>query len=290
MILITGAAGKTGQAVIKTLAMRGAAVRAFVYHADQIERVKSLGAAEVIVGSMLHQTTFKQAMLNVRAVYHICSNMNPDELTIGQQAIAAAQWAGVERFVYHSVLHPQTEGMGHHWLKLRVEEKLLKSGLNVTLMQPTAYMQNLLAYWPTLVETGRLRVPYPVETRLSLVDLDDVAEAVATVLTEPNHGGATYELVGTAGLSQIEVAAILGRMLGRPVQAEALSLASWETEAQANGFNDYQRQTLLSMFRYYADHHFVGNANVLRWLLGREPTTFEAFVARQGSSSKSKKQ
>lgn len=280
MILITGAAGKTGQAVIKALTKQGAAVRAFVYHADQIERVKSLGAAEVIVGNMLHPTTCKQAMLNVRAVYHICSNMNPDELAIGQQMIAAAQWAEVEQFAYHSVLHPQTEGMAHHWLKLRVEEKLFESGLNVTLMQPTAYMQNLLAYWPTIVEAGRLRVPYPVETRLSLVDLDDVAEAVAAVLTEPNHGGATYELVGTAGLSQIEVAATLGRVLGRPVQAEALSLTDWKTQAQANGLDDDQRQSLLSMFRYYADHHFVGNSNVLRWLLGRKPTTFEEFVSR----------
>ena len=59
------------------------------------------------------------------------------------------------------------------------------------------------------------RNPYPVETRLSLVDLDDVAEAAALVLTQDGHSGATYELVGTEPLSQTEVAAAIGAVLGR---------------------------------------------------------------------------
>ena len=93
--------------------------------------------------------------------------------------------------------------MPHHWAKLRVEEMLLASGLDVTILQPTAYMQNILAGWPGIVADGVFWVPYPVETRLSLVDLQDVGAAAARVSTEPGHEGATYELVGTAPLSQI---------------------------------------------------------------------------------------
>ena len=62
-------------------------------------------------------------------------------------AIRAAQSAGVERFVYHSVLHPQVEIMAHHWQKMRVEEQLFESGLSFTILQPAAYMQNVLAGW-----------------------------------------------------------------------------------------------------------------------------------------------
>ncbi len=45
-------------------------------------------------------------------------------------------------------------------------------------------------------------MPYSPETRLSLVDLEDVAQAAALVLTEPGYIGATIEVVGTPGMSQ----------------------------------------------------------------------------------------
>jgi uncharacterized protein YbjT (DUF2867 family) len=120
MVLITGAAGKTGQAVIRALAERRAAVRAFVYRQAHIDRMKQLGVREVVVGELRDEAVLGQAMNGVRAVYHICPNMNPDEVAIGQLAITAARAAGVQHFVYHSVLHPQSEAMPHHWHKLRV--------------------------------------------------------------------------------------------------------------------------------------------------------------------------
>ncbi len=73
----------------------------------------------------------------------------------------------MRRFVYHSVLHPQIEAMPHHWAKMRVEEMLFAAGFDLTILQPTAYMQNILGAWRGIVEDGVFRVPYPVETRLS---------------------------------------------------------------------------------------------------------------------------
>jgi uncharacterized protein YbjT (DUF2867 family) len=139
-------------------------------------------------------------------------------------------------------------------------------------------MQNLLAGWKRITQEGVLRNPYPVETRMSLVDLEDVAEAAAIVLTQPGHVGATYELVGTEPMTQVEVAAVLGEALGRPVRAEAEPVEAWEARAGALG--DYQRSTLARMFRYYARHGLVGNASVLRWLLGRESTGVGEFARR----------
>ena len=279
MILITGAAGKTAQAVIKTLAKRKAAIRAFVYRDTYVERVQAAGALEVVVGGMEDSARVRQVMQGVEAVYHICPNMNPNEVEIGQTALRAAYEAGVEQFVYHSVLHPQTEKMPHHWNKLRVEELLLETGLKFTILQPAAYMQNVLAGWSTIVNQGIYQVPYPVETRLAMVDLNDVAEAAAIVLTGPGHEGAIYELVGPETLSQVQVAQVLSQVLGRPVTATQISHQVWVAGARAAGLGDYPIETLLKMFRYYAQCHFWGNANVLSWLLGRPPTSFEAFVS-----------
>jgi NAD(P)H dehydrogenase (quinone) len=280
VILVTGAAGKTGRAVIRALTAQGAAVRALVHRPKQVRSVEGLGAQEVLVGDMRLQATVDQAAQGVRAVYHICPNVSPNEVAIGEIAIRAAGSAGVERFVYHSVLHPQTEAMPHHWHKLRVEERLFESGLRYTILQPSAYMQNVLAHWDRILEQGTYPVPYPAETRLGMVDLEDVAAAAAVVLTESGHAGATYELGGAEALSQTEVAAILGRQLGRPVRAEVVPLETWERRARASGLGDYQVETLVKMFRYYARHGFWGNPRVLGWLLGHPPATFVAFVAR----------
>ena len=280
MILVTGAAGKTGRAVIRALAAEGQAIRALVHRPEQARLAESLGARQVIVGDMRDPATVDQATQGIRAVYHICPNISPDEVAMGQVAINAARSATVEHFVYHSVLHPQTEAMPHHWLKLRVEGKLFESGLPYTILQPAAYMQNVLAQWDQIVLQGTYPVPYATETRLSMVGLEDVAAAAAVVLIGSEHVGATYELVGTEAMSQDDVAAILGQQLGFPVCAEVVPLSTWERRARADGLGKYQIETLLKMFRYYERYGLSGNPRVLGWLLGRPPTTFAAFVMR----------
>jgi len=242
--------------------------------------MKEIGAREVVVGDMRVQAAVDQVAQDVRAFYHICPNVSPEEVLIGEVAIAAARSAGVEHFVYHSVLHPQVEAMPHHWHKLRVEERLFESGLPYTILQPAAYMQNVLAHWDRIVGQGIYPVPYAVETRLGMVDLEDVAEAASVVLTEAGHTEAVYELAGAEVLSQIEVATILSQHLGRPVRAQAVPLATWEHRARESGLSDYQVETLAKMFRYYEMYGFWGNPRVLGWLLGRPPMTFAAFVGR----------
>jgi uncharacterized protein YbjT (DUF2867 family) len=280
MILVTGAGGKTGRAVLAALARAGATTRALVRRPEHFDVVAQVGADESVLGDLRNLDDLLRASEDISGVYHICPNVNPDEIGIGQTVIDAARQAGIGRVVLHSVLHPQTEAMPHHWNKLRVEEYLLNSGLPYTILQPAAYMQNLLAGWRSIVEEGVLRAPYPVETRLSLVDLEDVAEAAALALTQSGHEGATYELVGTTAMSQVEVASTLSEALGGPVRAEAETVEAWEARALAAGMGDWQRATLVEMFRYYERFGFEGNPNVLRWLLRREPTGVREFAKR----------
>jgi len=278
MILITGATGKTGQAIIRALAKREADVRAFVYRDEHVSLAKELGAKEIVVGDLRDEAILRQAADGAGAIYHICPNMNPDEVAIGRTAIKVAQVSGIRHFVYHSVLHPQTEAMPHHWHKMRVEEMLFKSGLGFTILQPAAYMQNVLAGWTAIVQEGIYRVPYPVDTRLGMVDLNDVAAAAAIVLTEPDHTGATYELAGAEALTQNEVASILSDVLGRSVQAEQIPIADWIQQAQTAGLGTYQIETLVKMFRYYEQYDFWGNSHILEWLLNRPAQRFQEFV------------
>ena len=284
MILVTGGAGKTGRAMLRALALLGAPSRALVRNEGHAAALQAHGAQEVHVGDMRDPADLRRAVAGVTAIYHICPNMHPDEEAIAANLIAAAEANGVERFVYHSVLHPQTEEMPHHWAKLRVEEQLFRSRLAWTILQPAAYMQNLLAYRAEVAATGRYRVPYPADTRLGMVDLEDVAAAAARVLTEEEHDGAIYELSGAQILTQHEVAAALASVLGRPVVAEQIPLDIWEANARSAGLSDYAVTTLRKMFDYYGRYGFWGNPAVLTMLLRRPPATLQQFLARTARS------
>src|SRR5271154_4610000 len=280
MILVTGAAGKTGKAVIKALAARGARARALIRRPERAAELKALGAAEVSIGGFDEAAALSRAAAGADAIYHICPNASRDELAFAQAVAAAARANDVRRFVFHSVLHPQIEAMPHHWQKMRVEEFLFTAGFDLTILQPTAYMQNILGAWRSIVSDGVFRVPYPIGTRLSLVDLDDVAEAAALVLTTTGHGGATYERVGTLPLSPTQVTAALGRALARAVRAEAETVDAWDARARAAGMGEQERTTLAAMFRYYAEHGLIGNPNTLHHLLGRPPNNLARFLGR----------
>ncbi len=277
MILITGAGGKTGRAILKALS-KVESVCAFVHDAEHASVAKALGAEKTIVGDMRDESAIRPAMEGARAVYHICPNMSPDEAAIGNLVIGEARKASVAHFVYHSVLHPQTEKMIHHWQKLRVEEMVFESGLPFTILQPAPYMQNLLAGWRSIVEDGLLRVPYSVESKFSFVDLEDLAEAARVVLTEPGHDHAVYELAGTSPMSHAQVAGILGRALKRPVRAEKEEIGVWRLRTK--GLSEYAAENLEKMFAYYEKWGLLGNINVLSWLLGREPVSLRAFIER----------
>jgi uncharacterized protein YbjT (DUF2867 family) len=196
MILITGANGKTGRAIIKVLLSKGEQIRAFVYTPEQIQEIKSLGEMEVVAGDMLDQKAVDEAFIGVNSVYHICSAENPDEVKIGQMIINGARKSNVKHFVFHSVLHSILQDMPHHQKKLIVEEILVDSGIPYTIIQPAVLMQNILESWNLLNEKGIFQQKFFTnsETRMCMVDLEDVAEVASIVLPTPGHTGGTYEL------------------------------------------------------------------------------------------------
>jgi uncharacterized protein YbjT (DUF2867 family) len=277
MILVTGASGKTGKAVIKSLS-QVESVCAFVRDEKYFDSLKLLGAEKVFVGDLEDKSALLSATKNVRAIYHICPNMNPHEVEIGKIILDVAKQNGVEHFVYHSVLHPQIEVMNHHWQKMRVEEMIFESGIPFTILQPAPYMQNLLVNWKSITENGILKVPYSAESKFSFIDLEDLAEVAKIVLTEPNHKNAIYELAGTEPMSHIEVAGIFSKVLKREVKAEKEEIRDWRL--RVSGLSEYALENLVRMFEYYDKWGLVGNSNILKWILKREPNSLENFVDR----------
>jgi uncharacterized protein YbjT (DUF2867 family) len=280
-ILVTGASGKTGQRVVASIAKKGGKVRAFVRRPDASAALQQAGASEIALGDLMDRESLRRAMVGAGQVLHICPPMHPQEDAIARTMIGLAGELSVSRFVLYSVLHPLLADVPHHDRKLQAERALVDSGLNYTVLQPGRYMQHLAVIWKAVLAIGVHSMPFSTASRFSLTDLSDLAEAVARIMTEPGHEAATYQLVGPEALSQNDCAAILTRVLGRPIRAEAKPLEEFRRDAAAAGIPAERIDGMTKMNTHYDAHGLVGNPNVLRWILGREPTQFAEFVVRE---------
>ena len=278
MILMTAATGKTGHHVIRALRERGETVRALA-RSDKLDALEGDGV-ETVRADLLDVSAIEAAMEGVRAVVHVGPTFDPREITMGQNVVDAAKRAGLERVVYFSVYHPQLEFLLNHQAKSRVEDYLVTSGVPYTILQPMHYLQ---AIDPVQVaKDGALRLPYSMTTPLSFVDIADVAEVAAKVLAEDGHLYASYPLCGSDLLSGEQVAEIVGKEAKKDIASEQIALPDFiEMVSGGHPLPHHVLDGLYRLFTYYGLHGITGNPNVLRSLLGREPTTMAEYVRRE---------
>lgn len=282
-ILVTGAAGITGRAVIGALKKTGdnIQIRAFVHRQDQSEIVRSCGASETVAGDMLDTALVRAAMQGVDAVYHIGPTAHPQEFEIGKTVYSAAEEAGVSRFVYHSVLHSLFSDLPHHEKKHRLERLIAEGGIPYTILQPAALMQNLLNAKKMIREAGVFPQRFFAgrDVRMNLVDLEDAALSATIVLTEGGHEYATYELCGPQNLSERDITAEMSAVCGREIVSRFVSDREFSLQMKKAGMPAEKIETMQIMFRHYQEQGFMGNAAVLAGLLGRAPRTLAQFLA-----------
>ena len=230
-IAIIGGHGKSGRAVRAGLAAR---------------RVPSLS---------LGRSDWERLASSLRdctAAYLIAPNLHPDEPGYVRTALDAMRAAELSRVVYHSVASPYVPDLPHHLGKAVGEDLVRRSGLEWTILQPGAYLQNLDF-------SGPVRVPYAVDRVFGFLDLRDLGRAAAVVLTEPGHTGATYELA-TRQATVAELAAEAG------VTAERV-----RDRDTSNGLGDREQAWLGAMFEYYDRYGLPVGVRPLRALLAGGP-------------------
>jgi uncharacterized protein YbjT (DUF2867 family) len=288
VILITTATGNQGKRLVPKLLATGAQIRACVRTEVSARQLCALGAQQVLLGDLADPAFIAQAMKGVKSVYHIGPTLHQDERAMGFAMIDAAKAEGVGHFVFSSVLHAIASDLIQHEIKRDIEEHLLCSGLEYTILQPANYM--LPSRMKAVFEEGVFRLAWSLDRRQSMVDLDDVTDVVAQVLTDrERHSAATYELVGPGRFTAHEIAAVASQVVGRQIDVERLDVEAFVRQR----FGNLDPQALQHMLRmnlaiaaHYSNHDFVGSPNVLSFLLGRPATTFEAFVHREYAAFK----
>lgn len=281
-LLLTGAAGGTGRAVLAALKRRGARVRAMATREASAQALREAGADETALARFDDPAALATALRGIDTVFHIPPRMKPEEVDNGLAVIAAARAAGVRRIALHSVINSQVQAIRFHVHKRLVEEAAITSGLPWIIFQPTNYMQNVAWQWARLVERGELLFPYSAQAPISWLDLEDYAEGVARALVEPGFDYGTYEMVSAqAPLNRQELAAIWSRVLGREVRATTMPLDDYMALPHWQGRDPREIAILRTMFEEFDRHGAPGgNWRVLALLLGREPTAYETFARR----------
>ena len=231
-------------------------------------------SADVRATDLADAAAVEPLLAGAEALYLIWPNFDPAETAGAVALLQAARRAGVPRVVYHSVLRPQARSMPHHAAKDRVEEALDRSGLAWRVLQPCAYADNLDGQLADVAATGLFRSPWGLDQAQSLVDLRDVAQAAAVLLTEDGLDGGTFEAVGPEALTAPRLAELLAEWLGRDVTA---------VDAVPDGPVpvEYAARCSRLMFDHYRAHGFTGSPRVLEGLLGRPPRTFADHLRDQ---------
>jgi uncharacterized protein YbjT (DUF2867 family) len=245
-ILLTGATGTVGGAVLDRLAGTGAPLRALTRDAATAGALRARGV-EAVVADFLRPETLKPAVAGVAAVF-LATPIHPEQVAQARNVIRAAVATGQRlRLVRLSVQKaapdaPMRVGRQH----AEIEAAVAASGLPYTLLRPQSFMQNTLAAAPTVAAEGAIYQPFK-RGRLGMVDARDVGEVATRVLTGAGHEGRTYTLTGPAALSFEDVARALGEVLGRAVRyvdvppeaAKAAMLRRGVPEWVADALNEY---------------------------------------------------
>src|SRR5271170_6912396 len=276
VILVTAANGNQGKRLIPKLIGAELPVRACVSTQASADHLRQLGVTEVVVGDICDPAVASDAVRGVDKIYHVGPTAHPNERQMGLSLVDAARTAGVRHFVLSSVLHAITTDLVQHEIKRDIEEYLLSSGLEFTILQPANYMLPLKLR--PVFEKGVFELSWSLERRQSLVDLGDVTDVACMALTDSErHAGATYELVAPGRYTAYELGDIISRVLGRQIAVREIDadtyLKAWVGDADPQQVT-HQVRVLRAITARYSSHDFVGNPNVLTWLLGRSPTTF----------------
>jgi uncharacterized protein YbjT (DUF2867 family) len=282
VILVVGASGYTGLAVIRALARRDAGARALIRDDAKAELALAAGAEEVAIADLRDVSAVERAAAGCSGIYFIGPRFMPEEAQVGKAIVDIAVRARALRFVYSGVYHPSISALLNHQAKLSVEDHLYKTDLEFTVLQPARFMHGpVLSSWSRIVSEGVFADAFNTDRPMAYVDYEDVAEVAAIALTEPTLVRGTFELSAAGEYTGHDVARHLGAAVGRSVRAEQASLDDYQPAQGPAMVNPYGREGFLRLRRYYDEYGFRGgNSLVLAAILGHEPADFPAFLAK----------
>ncbi|MFG2601669.1 NAD(P)H-binding protein [Streptomyces sp. NPDC048462] len=215
MILVTGATGNIGSALLKELHAHGAGpLRGLTRDAS---RAVLPDGVEAVQGDFADPASLKPALDGVRSMF-LVSRLGPDA-----DILEAARQAGVEHVVLVSSItvltHPRLGPAGEN---LAVEQLLRAGGMAWTILRPTQFASNALMWAASVRDHETVHAPY-ADTALPTIHPADIASVARVALTEPGHRGQSYALTGPEPVTARQQTEAIAAALGREVPFAGIS-------------------------------------------------------------------
>ena len=273
-ILVTGATGNTGRAIVDALARRGAPVRAMVR--TEADRAKLPAGVPAVVADFDDLASIAAALDGADRAYLVTPSSERAEEQQRRFADLAAK-AGLRHLVVLSQLasdeHSPVRFLRYH---AAVEQHVRDLGIPYTFLRPNLFFQGLLAFAGTISSQGRFYAPIGDAT-ISAIDVRDIADVAAVTLTEAGHEGATYTLTGPASITHTQIAAALTAALGRDV-----TFTDVPPEAFAGSLRGilppWQVEGLLEDYAHYRRGEAASVSSAVAEITGRPPRDIQQFA------------
>jgi uncharacterized protein YbjT (DUF2867 family) len=273
MILVTGATGKVGSEAVRLLRQQDQPVRAMVRDPRKAAPLAAAGAA-VTRADFDDPGTIDQAMAGVDTVILVSPGVPSQELNV----VASASRHGVKSVIKVTSNASADSPIARRRSQVEIEAGLASSGLPHTLLRGNAFMQNTLALAPAIKKTGGFGSSAGTG-RVGMVDARDVAAVAAEIATAPGeHAGRTYWLTGPALISYADVAAVLSRVLGRPVAFRPVSLEEDRAAMINAGVPAAIAEMNAQAFSLIAEGDAAWLSEDIPALLGRPARSYEQFA------------
>ena len=242
-LLIVGATGTLGRQVVRRALDEGYQVRCLVRSFKRAAFLKEWGA-ELVPGDLCNPKTLPGALVNVTAVIDAATNRPTDSLSIKQvdwdgkvALIQAAKAAGVERFIFFSLLDAQNyPNVPLMEIKRCTELFLRQIDLNYTILRPCGFMQGLISQYAIPILEKQAVWVTGESSPIAYMDTQDVAKFAVRALSVPETEKQTFPLVGTRAWSAEEIISLCERLSGKEARITRMPLGLLRTMRQASRF------------------------------------------------------
>ncbi|SDH98656.1 Uncharacterized conserved protein YbjT, contains NAD(P)-binding and DUF2867 domains [Sinosporangium album] len=210
MIVVTGATGNVGRALVRILVEQGREVTAVSRRITQ---------ADVPLGVRTVAADLSQPSVGVPSeVDAVFLLVGGDLMMTGDPAQVVASFSGAGKIVLLSsqAVATRPDSLSHGQAFAAFEQAVMDSDVEWTILRPGGFASNAYAWASPIKATRTTAAPFG-EVGLPVIDPDDIAAVAAATLTQPGHAKAIYELTGPALITPRQRAAAIGEAIGEHV-------------------------------------------------------------------------